>query len=31
MKVQLWVGKSRIAGKGLYAGQDIKKGTTITR
>jgi SET domain-containing protein len=31
MKVQVWVGKSRIAGNGLYAGQAIKKGTTIMR
>ena len=30
-KVQVWVGKSRIAGNGLYAGQDITKGTTILR
>ena len=31
MKVQVWIGKSRIAGKGLFAGQDITKGTTIIR
>ena len=31
MKVQVLVGKSRIAGKGLFAGQDIKKGTTVIR
>jgi uncharacterized protein len=31
MKVQIWIGKSRIVGKGLFAGQDIKKGTTIIR
>ena len=31
MKVHTWIGKSRIAGKGLFAGQDIKKGTTILR
>ena len=31
MKVQIWIGKSRIVGKGLFAGQDIKKGTTILR
>jgi ribosomal protein L27 len=31
MKVQVWVGKSRIAGKGLFAGQDINKGTTVLR
>ena len=31
MKVQTWIGKSRIAGKGLFAGQDIKQGTTILR
>ena len=30
-KVHVWVGKSRIAGNGLYAGQDITKGTTILR
>ena len=30
-KVQVWVGKSRIAGNGLYAGQEITKGTTIMR
>jgi uncharacterized protein len=31
MKVQVWIGKSRIAGKGLFAGQDITKDTIITR
>ena len=31
MKVQIWIGKSRIVGKGLFAGQDITKGTTILR
>ena len=31
MKVQVWIGKSRIAGKGLFAGQDINKGTTVLR
>src|SRR2546422_1250581 len=31
MNVQVWIGKSRIAGKGLFAGQDIKKGMTILR
>jgi SET domain-containing protein len=30
-KVHVWVGQSRIAGKGLYAGQDIATGTTILR
>jgi SET domain-containing protein len=29
MKVHVWVGTSRIAGKGLFAAQDIKKGTRI--
>jgi len=29
MKRLLWVGKSRIAGKGLFTVQDIKKGTSI--
>ena len=29
MKRLLWVGKSRIAGKGLFTAQDIKKGTPI--
>ena len=29
MKVQVWVGKSRIAGQGLFAAQDIKQGTRI--
>src|ERR1700675_4906014 len=27
--MQVWVGQSRIAGKGLFAAQDIKKGTRI--
>ena len=31
MKVQVWIGKSCIAGKGLFAGQAIKKDTTISR
>jgi len=31
MKVQVWIGKSRIAGKGLFAGQAIKKDTIISR
>ena len=31
MKVHVWIGKSCIAGKGLFAGQDIKKETIITR
>jgi hypothetical protein len=31
MKVHIWIGKSRIAGKGLFAGQDILKETIITR
>ena len=31
MKVHVWIGKSPIAGKGLFAGQDIKKETIITR
>ena len=31
MKVHVWIGKSRIAGKGLFAGQDITKETTIIR
>ena len=29
VKRLLWVGKSRIAGKGLFTAQDIKKGTRI--
>src|SRR6266571_7661367 len=29
MKILVWVGKSRIAGKGLFTAQDIKKGTRI--
>jgi SET domain-containing protein len=29
VKVRVWVHKSRIAGQGLFAGQDIKKGTWI--
>jgi uncharacterized protein len=29
MKIHVWVGTSRIAGKGLFAAQDIKKGTRI--
>jgi uncharacterized protein len=31
MQVHVWIGKSRIAGKGLFAGQDIPKDTIITR
>ena len=31
MKVQIWIGKSRIAGKGLFAGQDIPQETIMTR
>jgi hypothetical protein len=31
MQVHVWIGKSRIAGKGLFAGQDITKDTIITR
>ena len=31
MTVHIWIGKSRIAGKGLFAGQDITKETIITR
>ena len=31
MTVQIWIGKSRIAGKGLFAGQDIPQETIITR
>ena len=29
MKIRVWVGTSRIAGKGLFAVQNIKKGTRI--
>ena len=29
MKIRVWVGMSRIAGKGLFAAQDIKKGMRI--
>ena len=29
MKIRVWVGKSRIAGQGLFAAQDIKKGLGI--
>jgi SET domain-containing protein len=29
MKIRVWVGKSRIAGKGLFVAQDIKKGTRL--
>jgi hypothetical protein len=29
MKVRVWVGTSHIAGKGLFAAQDIEKGTRI--
>ena len=31
MKVQVWIGKSHIAGKGLFARQDITKDTIIAR
>src|SRR5438093_3012468 len=31
MQVHVWISKSRIAGKGLFAGQDITKETIITR
>jgi SET domain-containing protein len=31
MKILVWVGTSRIAGKGLFAAQDIKKDTRIIR
>ena len=31
MKVQVWIGKSHIAGKGLFAGQAITKDTIISR
>jgi SET domain-containing protein len=29
MRIHAWVGTSRIAGKGLFAAQHIKKGTRI--
>jgi len=29
MSIRVWVGTSRIAGKGLFAAQDIQKGTRI--
>jgi len=29
VKIRVWVGKSRIAGKGLFAARDIKQGTRI--
>ena len=29
LKIRVWVGKSRIAGQGLFAAQHIKKGTRI--
>jgi uncharacterized protein len=29
MNIRVWVGTSRIAGKGLFAAQDIEKGTRI--
>jgi SET domain-containing protein len=29
MKIRVWVGTSRIAGKGLFAVQNIRKGTRI--
>ncbi len=31
MKILLWIGKSHISGKGLFAAQEIKKGTRIIR
>ena len=31
MQAHVWIGKSQIAGKGLFAGQDINKDTIITR
>jgi uncharacterized protein len=31
MKIRVWVGKSRIAGKGLFTAQDIHQGTRIIR
>lgn len=31
MKVRVWIGKSKIAGKGLFTAQDIKKDTRIMR
>jgi len=29
VKIRVWVGTSHIAGKGLFAAQEIKKGTRI--
>jgi SET domain-containing protein len=29
VKIRVWVGKSRIAGRGLFTAQDIKKGKRI--
>jgi hypothetical protein len=29
VQVRVWIGTSRIAGKGLFAAQDIKKGTRL--
>ena len=29
MKIRVWVGQSRISGQGLFASQNIKKGTKI--
>ena len=29
MSIRVWVGTSRIAGKGLFSAQHIKKGTRI--
>jgi SET domain-containing protein len=29
VKIRVWVGKSRIAGRGLFAAQDIKQGQRI--
>jgi len=29
VKIRVWIGKSRIAGQGLFAAQDIKQGTRI--
>ena len=31
MKVRVWVGKSTIAGQGVFTAQDIKKDTRILR
>jgi SET domain-containing protein len=29
VKIRVWIGTSRIAGKGLFAAQNIRKGTRI--